>query len=152
MTPNAIVVIDDNPDDFFSIERTLRQAGLGNPLLHCDEPEQALDQLRRAADSGTPPMLVLLDINMPGMSGTELLAELRRDPRMEWLPVLMLTSSNDDGDVLAAFNGRANAWMSKPLSYGNLTQALQRVRSHRVERVDRPGEMLNHTLSICRIQ
>lgn len=152
MTPDTILLIDDNPDDYFAIQRCLQQAGLANPLAHIDEPGVGLSRLREAAAHDRLPTLVLLDINMPGMSGTELLAELRGDPRMAWLPVVMLTSSNDDRDVLAAFNGRANAWINKPLDYDGLLLALNKIRSHQVERIDHPGERRRHSLSIRRAQ
>lgn len=138
LADNSILVIDDNPDDFFAVQRALTRAGMANPLLHCESGREGLEFLDNAALHGTLPSLVLLDINMPGMKGDEVLRAIRDTPELRTLPVLMLTSSDDDRDVLAAFQGGASAYLAKPLEFEDLLRAIQRVKSHCFELVLRP--------------
>ncbi len=131
---NTILVVEDNPDDFFVLQRVFYRAELHNPLVHCKNGEDALDYLhRRRQYAGTPvgrPALILLDINLPGMRGTDLLNAIRGNPDFHNIPVIMLTSSSDDRDVLAAFQGQANGYLTKPASFQDFIQALQRIKSH----------------------
>jgi CheY-like chemotaxis protein len=133
----AILVIDDNPDDFFTVERELAKAGLANPLVHCKSGEDGLDYLharnRYAASAPPLPAFVLLDVNMPKMLGTEVLAAIRGDALTSKLPVIMLTSSGDERDVVAAFQGKASAYVQKPFEFDALVRAVLRIKSHKVE-------------------
>lgn len=131
--PDSFLIVDDNPDDVLAVRRCLKQAQIGNPLLHCESGEEALTLLEQAAAQSSLPVLVLLDINMPGMKGDELLAEIRGRLGLPQLPVLMLTSSNDDRDVLAAFKGRAHSYLNKPLEQDSLQKALERLKAQGVE-------------------
>jgi len=135
MPPNSFLVVDDNPDDFFAVQRTLQKAGVKNPLLHCESGEEALEQLRSAAAVRALPAVVLLDINMPGMKGGEVLTEIRAssDTALANLPVVMLTSSDDDRDVHAAFKGHASGYLNKPLEVDALERTLERLRGVKVE-------------------
>jgi CheY-like chemotaxis protein len=133
----TILVIDDNPDDFFTVERELGKSGLANPLVHCRSGEDGLDYLhgrnRYAASPPALPAFVLLDVNMPKMLGTEVLAAIRGDPALAKLPVIMLTSSTDERDVVSAFQGKANAYVQKPFEFDALVRAVLRIKSHKVE-------------------
>lgn len=136
--PNSILMVDDNPDDFYSVRRGLQKAGISNPLLGCEDGTQAMAWL--SAEGQGLPMLVLMDINMPGVKGTEVLVWMRSRKPTENLPVIMLTSSDDDRDVLTAFNSDANGYLHKPLDFDKFIAALQRVRSHRLELVLSPRD------------
>lgn len=133
MAAHSFLVVDDNPDDFFAVRRSLQQAGVRNPLLHCESGEEALTLLTDAAAAGGLPALVLLDINMPGMKGGEVLSEIRANEALAALPVVMLTSSDDDRDVHAAFTGHASGYLNKPLEVEALERTLGRLRDARVE-------------------
>jgi CheY-like chemotaxis protein len=134
---NTILVVDDNPDDFYAVQRELTRSGLSNPLVLCESAETALDYLhRRGKYADAPvakPAMILLDINMPRMTGTEFLRTIRTNPVHGQVPVIMMTSSNDDRDVLAAFEGGANSYILKPVSFGGLIGAIQRIKSHTFE-------------------
>jgi two-component system, response regulator len=134
---NTILVVDDNPDDFYAVQRELTRSGLSNPLVLCESAETALDYLhRRGKFAEIPvakPAMILLDINMPRMTGTEFLRTIRSNPTHGQVPVIMMTSSNDDRDVLAAFEGGANSYILKPVSFGGLIGAIQRIKSHTFE-------------------
>lgn len=131
---NTILVVDDNPDDFYAVQRELGSSGMRNPLAHCDSAETALDFLYRRGHYADPPApipaMILLDINMPRMSGIELLRTIRGEPTLRTIPVIMMTSSNDDRDVLAAFQGGANSYVLKPVTFDGLIRAIQRIKSH----------------------
>ncbi|HSW13131.1 MAG TPA: response regulator [Solimonas sp.] len=131
--PDSFLIVDDNPDDVLAVRRCLKQARIGNPLAHAESGEEALQLLAAAAAEGQLPALVLLDINMPGMKGGEVLLEIRNQLGLPQLPVLMLTSSNDDRDVLAAFKGKADSYLNKPLDEDSLRKALERLRGQGVE-------------------
>jgi two-component system, response regulator len=133
---NTILVVDDNPDDFYAVQRELTTSGLRNPLASCESGQEALDFLyhrgRYATVAATPPppALILLDINMPRMTGIELLRTIRGDERIRAIPVIIMTSSNDDRDVLAAFEGGANSYVLKPVNFDGLIRAIQRIKTH----------------------
>ena len=129
---SMILVVDDNPDDFYAVQREMAASGLRNPLTHCETGEEALDFLHRRGRHALAPVpaMVLLDINMPRMSGIDLLRTIRGEPALRAVPVIMMTSSNDDRDVLAAFQGGANSYVLKPVSFDGLIRAIQRIKSH----------------------
>ncbi|MGH8455289.1 MAG: response regulator [Nevskiales bacterium] len=131
---NTILVVEDNPDDFYAIQRVFERAALRNPLVHCETGEGALDYLlgRGAyADADVErPALILLDINLPGMKGMDVLQTIRSEATLKSIPVIMLTSSKDDRDVLASFQGRADAYLVKPAEFADFLMALQQLKHH----------------------
>lgn len=134
MSQYPILVVDDNPDDFYAVQRALSQVGLGNELVHAESGDDALAMLRGAGGAQPlKPTFILMDVNMPGMKGTEALQAIRSDEKLKSIPVIMLTSSNADRDVVAAFQGGANCYLTKPVEFLALMQALQRIKSHQLE-------------------
>jgi CheY-like chemotaxis protein len=131
---NSILIVEDNPDDFYALERVFERAGLHNPLVHCETGEEAMDCLMgRGAYAESEveiPAMILLDINLPGMKGTEVLQAIREEPTLKGIPVIMLTSSKDDRDVMAAFRGRADAYLVKPAEFQDFLMALQQLKGH----------------------
>ena len=104
-TPNQpILLVEDSPEDFETTRRAFRKAGLKNPILHCPDGDTALDFLfRRGAHADAPrPGLVLLDLNLPGTDGREVLQEMKRDEELRCIPVIVLTTSSDERDVQMA--------------------------------------------------
>lgn len=139
---NTILVIEDNSDDFYAIQRVFERAALCNPLVHCETGEGALDYLlgRGAyvdADVERPAM-ILLDINLPGMKGMDVLQTIRTEPTLKSIPVIMLTSSKDDRDVLASFQGRADAYLVKPAEFADFLMTLQQLKRHAMQIVLTP--------------
>lgn len=134
MSKYPILVVDDNPDDFYAVQRVMAQAGIGNELIHAESGDDALAMLRgEGRKNPLKPTFILMDVNMPGMKGTEVLQEIRSDDKIKSIPVIMLTSSNADRDVVSAFQGGANSYLTKPVDFSQLIQALQRIKSHEIE-------------------
>ncbi len=120
--PLNILVVDDNEDDVLLLEESLRGHPAVNLLDSVRDGDAALAYLRREGpySSAPRPGLVLLDINMPKRNGFEVLYEIKRDPELRSIPVVMLTTSNRDADVLTAYSGGACSFVTKPVSFDQL--------------------------------
>ncbi len=126
-----IVMVDDSEDDFFIVNRMFSRSSLDNELVHCDSAEALFDFLdgRIASDAGMP-ALVLMDINMPGMTGIEATAHLRRRPDFATIPVVaMLTSSIDSRDRRAAAEAGADAYFVKPMDLTDYVDLFESLRA-----------------------
>ena len=119
-----ILLVEDLRADALLFHEALRDAGLGEDLLLAHDGREALDMLGTAP----APDLVLLDLNLPRMSGREVLDELRRDPRLHTLPVIVLTTSSSPHDVAFAYRHHANAYVRKPNGFHALAAVAQAIR------------------------
>jgi len=126
--PLEILLVEDNPGDVRLVAEALRQARLLTHLRVADSGDSALVQLRGDAGVQRPaPDLILLDLNLPGLSGHELLGLLKSDARLARIPVVVLTSSDDDEDIRRAYDAHANCYVRKPVEFDQLLQVLQTV-------------------------
>lgn len=125
MTDSAdvdILLVEDNPDDAELTLRVLRERKLANRLEWVRNGADALDFLfRHGAYAGRParenPRLILLDLNLPKVSGIEVLARIKSDPATRQLPVVVLSSSTHDKDVLDSYHLGVNSYVSKPVQF-----------------------------------
>lgn len=122
--PLEILVVDDNEDDVLLLQESFRDLSSVNLMHAVHDGEQALAFLRREGEfsAAQRPGLVLLDINMPKKNGFEVLAEMKGDPALRAIPVVMLTTSSRDADVLNAYTGGACSFVTKPVSFDRLKQ------------------------------
>jgi CheY-like chemotaxis protein len=120
--PLEILVVDDNEDDVLLLQESLRDLPEVNLLQAVHDGEEALAFLRREGQYAgvSRPGLVLLDINMPKKNGFEVLAEMKSDPSLRTIPVVMLTTSNRDADVTTAYGGGACSFVTKPVNFDRL--------------------------------
>jgi CheY-like chemotaxis protein len=117
-----ILVVDDNEDDVILLEESLKDQPAVQLLRIARDGEEALAYLRREGEfCGAPrPGLVLLDINMPRKNGFEVLSEMKDDPALRAIPVVMLTTSHRDADIIEAYSGGACSFVSKPVNFDRL--------------------------------
>lgn len=130
MTVTAQVLIaEDNDIDAERITRCAARRGLQNPLIRAQDGLEALEVLRGDDHRGPleVPNVVLLDLNMPRMSGLEFLAELRDDPELSETPVVVLTTSELPSDIAEAKRLRADGYLTKPITPEQLCDVIQRV-------------------------
>ena len=120
--PLEILVVDDNEDDVLLLQESLRDLPTVNLVHAVHDGEEALTFLRREGPyaGAARPGLVLLDINMPKKNGFEVLSEMKSDPLLRTIPVVMLTTSNRDADVLAAYGSGACSFVTKPVNFDRL--------------------------------
>ena len=132
MKRKTILLVEDTQPDELLILRTLNKINLGNGLDVVRDGQQALDYVFRegefAGRAGTDlPTVVLLDINLPRVSGLEVLERLRADPRTRLLPVVILTSSDEDRDRVRSYENGANSFVRKPLAFAEFAETVARL-------------------------
>lgn len=122
-----MLVVDDNEDDVILLQESLRDHPAAQVLQVARDGEEALAYLRReGAFAASPrPGLVLLDINMPRKNGFEVLQAIKNDPALRRIPVIVLTTSRRDADVLTAYGGGACSFIAKPVNIDRLRQMAQ---------------------------
>ena len=132
MKKKTILLVEDTQPDELLILRTLNKINLANGVDVVRDGQQALDYLFRegefAGRAGTDlPTVVLLDINLPRVSGLEVLERLRADPRTRLLPVVILTSSDEDRDRVRSYENGANSFVRKPLAFAEFAETVARL-------------------------
>lgn len=128
----AILLVEDNSDDAELTMMAFREAKIRNPVLHVEDGVEALDYLfgrgRHATrDASELPAVVLLDLKLPRLNGLEVLAALRADQRTKHLPVVILTSSNEERDRLTAYDHHVNSYVRKPVDYDEFVVAARQL-------------------------
>jgi CheY-like chemotaxis protein len=127
MKPIDILLVEDNPGDARLTREALQQSKVRNQLHHARDGEEALAFLRREgrfADAPAPDM-ILLDLNLPRRDGREVLEEIKNDPRLVHIPVVILTSSEAEEDILRSYRLHANCFITKPVDLEQLTKVVQ---------------------------
>jgi two-component system, chemotaxis family, response regulator Rcp1 len=132
---HAILLVEDNPADVKITERAFRESGFAVELLVVRDGQEAVDYLLRKgvhADSVSwrNPDLILLDLNLPGMTGREVLQRIRATPGLKAVPVLVLTTSRREEDVLEMYAAGANTYIEKPQNFARFVQVLQNIQRY----------------------
>jgi CheY-like chemotaxis protein len=138
-----ILLVEDSPEDFETTERAFRRSGLNNPIYRCVDGDEALDYLHRRGaytDPGTAPRpgVILLDLNLPGTDGREVLSEIKNDPTLKQIPVIVLTTSKDERDVEVCYSCGANSYIQKPVDLDGFMKAIERLNDYWFEVVILP--------------
>jgi CheY-like chemotaxis protein len=117
-----IVVVEDNDADFEAFEMLLRETGVSTDLVRCRTGQEAVDLIHgRAWSKDDRPLHILLDINLPGVNGLEVLRHLRANNTLAAVPVTMLTLSANPRDVESCYRAGANSYLAKPSDLGRFT-------------------------------
>ncbi len=126
----TILVADDDADDRMMIKEAFEEAHLKNDLIFVEDGEQLLAYLRREGDyadrADTPFQgIVLLDLNMPKMDGREALREIKTDPELKRIPVVVLTTSQAEEDIIRTYGLGVNSFISKPVTFEGLVEVVK---------------------------
>lgn len=129
---NTILLVEDNPQDEALTLRSLRKTNLANTIDVVRDGQQALDYLFQEGEfadraGAALPTVVLLDIGLPRVSGLTVLEKLRANPRTRLLPVVILTSSDEDRDRLKAYENGANSFVRKPVEFAQFAETVARL-------------------------
>lgn len=130
MTTKSILLVEDNRDDELLTIRALKKNNFLNDVVVARDGQEALDYLfaggaHAGRDMSDWPQVVLLDLNLPRVGGLEVLERIRADERTRLLPVIVMTSSKEDEDILQSYSRGANAYVRKPVDFGEFTEAVK---------------------------
>jgi len=128
----TILLVEDNPDDAELTIRAFAKAKIANAIVHVTDGQEALDYLfatgtHAGRDPAAAPTMVLLDLNLPRLNGLDVLKAMRADARTRFVPVVMLTSSNEERDLIASYDLGANSFVRKPVDFAQFLEAAQQL-------------------------
>jgi two-component system response regulator len=129
MKPKHILLVDDSPRDTEMALEALQHYHLANEFVTLRDGAEALDYLHRrgefAGREGADPAVILLDLKMPKVDGLEVLRDIKADPQLKVIPVVMMTSSREEQDLVRSYQLGANAYVVKPLSFHEFIEAVK---------------------------
>lgn len=145
----TILVADDDADDRLMIRDAFHENRLANDLKFVEDGECLLDYLNRRGKYEDPqssprPGLILLDLNMPKKDGREALREIKGDPKLRGIPVVVLTTSKAEEDVYRTYNLGVNSFITKPVTFGSLVSITRDLGKYWFEIVELPPEERSH--------
>ncbi len=125
--PIEILLVEDNHEDAELTMDVLRQGRVRNRVNWVEDGDEAMAFLRRQGSHAAAPRpdLILLDLNLRRMSGHEVLAEIKQDPHLKRIPVVIMTSSDDEKDILKAYDRHANCYITKPIDMDKFMEAVR---------------------------
>lgn len=140
--PIEILLVEDSPSDANLIRISFKQAKIANTLHWVEDGETALEYLLQQGDYGNTPRpdLIVLDLNLPGMDGQEVLTSVKSDPTLKRIPVIVLTTSEDEEDILKSYELNANCYITKPIDIQQFTRMVQLLEEFWLAAVQLPSE------------
>jgi len=143
--PVTILMADDDPDDRQLTKKAFEESHLANDLRFVENGEELLDYLNRRgkyADPATSPRpgLILLDLNMPRMDGREALKEIKADPKLRTIRVVVMTTSKAEEDILKTYNLSAASYIAKPVTFEGLLDVIRTLGKYWLEIVELPDD------------
>lgn len=124
MAAPDILYVEDNEDFVDVVERAIGQIDGTTVLRTIDDGALALNTLERLAEDKTKPKLILIDLNLPGLSGLDLLKRIKETQALKYVPIIMFSTSDNPKDIRSSLEFGANAYVTKPLGYSNLVKCL----------------------------
>lgn len=130
LRPVEILLVEDNPGDVRLAQEAILESKLHNQLRVARDGEEAIRFLRQEGEFADAPRpdLILLDLNLPRMDGREVLAEIKKDPELRRIPVVVLTTSKAEEDILRAYDLHANCYVTKPIDFDRFVEMVQGIQ------------------------
>jgi CheY-like chemotaxis protein len=129
--PLLIVLVEDDDGHAHLVERNLKRAGMANAIRRLKDGQEALDFVRRegayAGSAATQPVLLLLDIKMPRVDGVEVLRQLKAAPETAFIPVIILTTTDDPREIQRCYELGCSVYITKPVDYQSFVEAINRL-------------------------
>lgn len=132
---HTILIVEDSAEDYEATMRAFRKSKLNNPVIRCQTGEEALDYLFRRGNFQDVklfprPGIILLDLNIPGTDGREVLKIIKNDINLKSIPVIVLTTSNDKNDIEKCYQDGANSYIQKPVDIYRFIESIERLKEY----------------------
>lgn len=136
----TILVVEDSDEQFTAVLRAFEKAEVVNPVVRCTDGDEALEFLSRAGRFGAAPApaVVLLDLNLPGTDGRDVLASIKADPELRRIPVVILTTSASPGDIQLCYRQGASSYIIKPIRFDEFLKKVKALKAYWFETVSLP--------------
>lgn len=143
--PVIFLMADDDPDDRLLIKEAFQESLISNSIYFVEDGVELLDYLRRQDKFAQPaaaptPDLILLDLNMPRKDGREALAEIKHDPHLRYIPVVVLTTSKAEEDIMRSYDIGAASYITKPVTFEGLVESIRGLGQYWVQIVRLPAK------------
>lgn len=125
--PVTIIMVEDDPGHARLIEKNVRRAGINNPIRHFSDGGSALQHLFQPDVRHDGPLLVLLDLNLPDMTGADILARIKADDALKRTPVVVLTTTDDKNEIERCYDLGCNVYITKPVEYEQFSTAIRQL-------------------------
>ncbi|WP_460204387.1 response regulator [Scytonema sp. NUACC21] len=125
-----LLVVEDSNEDFKMLQRLMKRLAVQNPIYRCTNGDEVLDFLYQEGDYQDPkiaprPSVILLDLNLPGIDGRDLLQRLKQDRSLREIPIVVFTTSSNPMDIELCYQKGANGYLIKPMDFQNLQKTIQ---------------------------
>jgi chemotaxis family two-component system response regulator Rcp1 len=130
LAPFRILLVEDNPNDIEITRRALEKGQLKNELTIARDGQEAIDLLFGARVRGSLPGLILLDLNLPKVDGREVLSRIKTDPELRRIPVIVLTTSTREEDVVRSYDLGVNTFISKPVRFEDFIKVVAAIQEY----------------------
>lgn len=143
-TPITVLMADDDPDDRLMTKEAWEENRIANTLIFVNDGEELMDYLYHRGKHSDPktsprPGLILLDLNMPKKDGREALKEIKADPNLGRIPIVVITTSNEEEEIVRSYDLGVNSFLSKPVTFDELVKMIQVLSEYWLEIVHLPG-------------
>jgi chemotaxis family two-component system response regulator Rcp1 len=141
--PIEILLVEDSPSDAALTIEALKAGKIANRLTHVEDGVEAMDFLRRRgkyADAARPD-LIMLDLNLPRMDGRDVLVQIKNDPDLKIIPIIVLTTSRSDKDILQSYQLNANCYITKPVDFDHFIEVVKSIENFWLTVVTLPAKI-----------
>ncbi len=149
--PITILMADDDPDDRLLSKEALEEARLANKLNFVEDGEELIDYLYQRGkfteENAPRPGLILLDLNMPKKDGRQALKEIKADPNLKMIPIVVLTTSKAEEDILRTYELGVNSYITKPVTFDGMVEVMNSLGKYWFEIVELPGVNATETVA-----
>jgi len=142
----TILMVDDDPDEYCLVKDAMMENGLQNDFRHVSNGEELMEYLSRRgkymnSKSSPLPCLILLDLNMPGKDGRETLREIKADPALRHIPIIIFTASSDTDDIVDCYRMGASSFISKPNTFDSLIETMNTIAKYWLKVTQLPTQL-----------
>lgn len=139
----SILIVEDSDEDFAALSRAIAKSKFHNPIYRCEDGEEALDFLYREADYQDPtvaprPAIIILDLNLPGTDGREVLSAIKQDDQLQSIPAIIFSTSSNSKDIESCYRHGIGGYIVKPMNFSRLQKLIETLLAYWFKAVELP--------------